>query len=140
FGPRQDPNSQYAAVIPLFVAAAAAGEPPTIFGDGEQTRDFTYVENAVSANLLAAQAPAEAVSGETFNVGAGDRTSVNELWSLVCRTLGVDVSANHGPPRPGDVRDSLASLEHIEERMGYEVRVSLEEGIRRTADWFRGRA
>ena len=135
FGPRQDPNSAYAAVIPLFAAAAMAGESPTINGDGEQTRDFTYIDNAVHANLLAASAPAEKVSGEVFNVGCGDRISVNQLWHEIRDVLAASVDANYGPPRAGDVRDSLASLDHIRERTGYEVVVELKDGIRRTVEW-----
>jgi len=140
FGPRQDPNSPYAAVIPLFAAAAMAGESPTINGDGEQTRDFTYIDNAVLANLLAASAPAEKVSGEVFNVGCGDRISVNQLWREIQAVLGTSVDAVHGPPRPGDVRDSLASLDHIRERAGYEPVVELDDGIRRTVDWIKAEA
>jgi nucleoside-diphosphate-sugar epimerase len=140
FGPRQNPDSPYAAVVPLFAASAMAGESPTINGDGEQTRDFTYIDNAVLANFLAASAPADQVSGEVFNVGCGDRISVNQLWEEVQRVLGVSMEAVHGPPRPGDVRDSLASLCHIRERTGYEVVVSLEDGIRRTVDWIRSGA
>ncbi len=137
FGPRQDPSSAYAAVIPLFAVAALAGVSPTINGDGEQTRDFTYIDNAVFANLLAASAPAEDVSGEVFNVGCGDRISVNQLWHGIRAALGASVEANHGPPRAGDVRDSLASLDHIRERAGYRVIVELNEGIRRTVEWIR---
>ncbi len=140
FGPRQDPNSAYAAVIPLFAAAAMAGESPVIHGDGEQTRDFTYVDNAVLANFLAASVPAEQVSGEVFNVGCGDRISVNRLWGEIRAVLGVSVEATYGPPRPGDVRDSLASLDRIRERTGYDVLVDLETGIRRTVEWIRGAA
>ncbi|MFH1765501.1 MAG: SDR family oxidoreductase [Gemmatimonadota bacterium] len=140
FGPRQSPNSAYAAVIPLFAAAAMAGESPTINGDGEQTRDFTYIDNAVLANLLAASAPAEKVSGEVFNVGCGDRISENQLWQEIRRVLGASVEPVYGPPRAGDVRDSLASLDHIRERAGYEVLVTLEDGIRRTVEWIRDRS
>jgi nucleoside-diphosphate-sugar epimerase len=134
-GPRQDPGSPYAAVIPLFAKAAMAGLSPLIHGDGEQTRDFTFIDNAVLANLLAASAPAEKVSGEVFNVGCGDRISVNQLWEEIRSVLGVSVEATHGPPRPGDVQDSLASLDHITQRTGYQVRVDLKTGIRRTVEW-----
>jgi nucleoside-diphosphate-sugar epimerase len=137
FGPRQDPGSPYAAVIPLFAKAAMAGEPPLIHGDGEQTRDFTYIDNAVLANFLAAAAPAEKVSGEVFNVGCGERISVNRLWEEIRTVLGASVEAVHGPPRPGDVQDSLASLDHITQRTGYRVLVDLETGIRRTVEWLR---
>lgn len=137
FGPRQDPGSQYSAVIPIFVGRALRGRPPVIDGDGEQTRDFTYVENVVRANLLAARADPDGVNGEVFNVGCGDRISVNRLWETIRDVLDADVEATHGPPRPGDVRDSLASLEKIRDRLGFEPAVGLEEGLRRTVAWFR---
>ena len=139
FGPRQDPSSQYSAVIPLFITKALAGESPTIDGDGEQTRDFTYVENAVRANLLACTADAGAVSGEVFNVGCGKRISVNELWKAVQEAIGLRVEAVHGSAREGDVRDSLASPDKIQGRMGYSVTVSLTEGLRRTVESLAGR-
>ncbi|MFC1575188.1 SDR family oxidoreductase [Gemmatimonadota bacterium] len=138
FGPRQDPDSPYAAVLPLFAKAALEGRSPTINGDGEHTRDFTHIDNVVLANLLAASAPAELVSGEVFNVGCGDRVSLNDLWAEVRGTIGAEVEAVHGPPRPGDVKDSLADLTLIRDRMGYEVMVPLGEGIRRTVEWIRG--
>jgi nucleoside-diphosphate-sugar epimerase len=138
FGPRQDPNSAYAAVIPLFASAAMAGRSPTINGDGEQTRDFTYIENVVLANLLAASAPAERVSGEVFNVGCGGRISINDLWREIKAAVGGEVEAVHGPPRAGDVKDSLADLTRLRERTGFEVRVGLREGIEKTVEWIRG--
>lgn len=138
FGPRQDPSSAYAAVIPLFVAAALDDRPPTIDGDGEQTRDFTYIENVVLANLLAASAPAEEVSGEVFNVGCGDRISINALWMEIRSAVGAEVDAVHGPPRPGDVRDSMADITHLRNRTGFGVRVELREGIRKTVEWIGG--
>ena len=138
FGPRQDPTSAYAAVIPLFAAAALEGRPPTVDGDGEQTRDFTFIDNVVLANLLSASAPAENVSGEVFNVGCGDRISINALWREIRAAVGMEVDTVHGPPRPGDVRDSLADITRLRERTGFEVRVGLKEGIRKTVDWIRG--
>jgi len=137
FGPRQDPGSPYSAVIPLFIDAALDGRAPRIDGDGGQTRDFTYIDNAVNANLLACTAPAERASGQVFNVGCGDRISVLDLWIAIRDALGSDVEAVHGPPRPGDVRDSLADLSKIREHLGYEVLVPLEEGLRLTAGWLR---
>lgn len=134
FGPRQDPNSPYSAVIPLFATRALAGESPTIHGDGGQTRDFTYVENAVQANMLACTAEAEAVSGKVFNVGCGDRISVLQLWEEIRDLIGSTVEAVHTETRAGDVRDSLADLTRIRESMGYAVTVSLEEGLRRTVE------
>ena len=133
FGPRQDPASQYSAAIARFVVAAHEGQPPTINGDGEQTRDFTYIDNVVDANLLAARAPAEAVSGLVFNVGAGERTSVNELWRTIQEVVGSSVQARYGPARAGDVRDSLADLTRIRAALGYEVKIGLREGLERTA-------
>lgn len=138
FGPRQDPSSQYAAVVPKFIVSALRGEPPTIFGDGEQTRDFTYVGNAVRANLLACEAPGAA--GGVFNVGCGDRISVNELWRRIRELTGAQVEAVHAPARPGDVRDSLASLERASARLGYAPVISLSEGLRLTIESFVGGA
>ncbi len=135
FGPRQDPTSQYSAVIPLFITKAMAGEAPTIDGDGGQTRDFTHVANAVRANLLACTAPADAVSGQVFNVGCGDRISINQLWEAIQEATKAPVDAVHGPAREGDVRDSLACLERARERLGYEVTVPLDEGLQRTVEW-----
>jgi nucleoside-diphosphate-sugar epimerase len=135
FGPRQDPASQYSAVIPLFITKALAGESPTIDGDGEQTRDFTYVENVVRANLLACTANAGDVSGEVFNLGCGERISVNHLWEAIQEATGADVESVSGSAREGDVRDSLASLDKIQAHMGYQSTVSLAEGLGRTVEW-----
>jgi nucleoside-diphosphate-sugar epimerase len=135
FGPRQDPNSQYAAVVPKFIVSAMANESPVIFGDGEQTRDFTFVANAVRANILACSAPAEAC-GDVFNVGCGARISVNELWRQIAANVKTRVTPRYEPARTGDVRDSLASLERSRRVLGYEPVVSLEEGLRRTVQSF----
>lgn len=136
FGPRQDPASQYAAVIPRFIAALLRGEPPTIYGDGEQTRDFTFVENCVHANLLAATTPG--IAGEVFNVGAGVQTSVNDLFRLVRSLIGADhIEPIYAPPRPGDIRHSLADITKAQTKLGYIPRVSLEEGLERTVAWFK---
>ncbi|HEY9514443.1 MAG TPA: SDR family oxidoreductase [Gemmatimonadaceae bacterium] len=129
FGPRQDPTSQYAAVVPKFVSAARAGESPTIFGDGEQTRDFTFVANVVRANLLACEA-APAAFGEVCNIGCGERVSVNELWHRIRDLVGTPVEARYEPSRAGDVHDSLASLDRARALLGYEPVVSLSEGLR----------
>jgi UDP-glucose 4-epimerase len=131
FGPRQSPKSAYAAVIPAFLDAALTGGTAEIHGDGEQTRDFTYVANVVEANQLAAFGPAARVSGIAVNCGAGARTSLNELLGLVERVTGRPVTRRHAPPRPGDVRDSLASLARAEAVLGYRPGVGLEEGLRR---------
>jgi UDP-glucose 4-epimerase len=136
FGPRQSPESAYAAVIPAFFDAARRGTTAEVHGDGEQTRDFTYVDNVVEANRLAAFGPAERVNGWAVNCGAGTRTSLNELLGLVERVSGRSVARRHAPPRPGDVRDSLASLERAAAVIGYRPLVGLEEGLRRTWEWF----
>jgi nucleoside-diphosphate-sugar epimerase len=139
FGPRQSPDSPYAAVIPLFFRAALAATPATVFGDGGQTRDFTYVDNVVDANVLAATAPAERASGYAINVGAGERTSLNQLLSLMEQVSGRAIARQHRAPRPGDVRDSLAALQRAAERLDYRPRVRLAEGLRRTWEWFEAR-
>ena len=137
FGPRQDPASPYSAVIPIFIRAALEGHAPIINGDGGQTRDFTYVDNVVSANLLACFAPADGVSGEVFNVGCGERISVSDLWVVIQNELDVQIQAKYASPRPGDVRDSLADLSKISDRLGYQMMVSLQEGLQRTAEWLK---
>jgi nucleoside-diphosphate-sugar epimerase len=139
FGPRQDPTSQYAAVVPKFITMALAGEPPTIFGDGNQTRDFTYVANVVRANLLACEAGPEAL-GEVFNVGCGERISVNDLWERIRALAGTDLDALHEPSRTGDVRDSLASLDRIRTVLGYDPVVDVQEGLSRLVEMMRGEA
>jgi UDP-N-acetylglucosamine/UDP-N-acetyl-alpha-D-glucosaminouronate 4-epimerase len=133
FGPRQDPNSEYAAVVPRFFQSALANRAPTIFGDGEQTRDFTFVENVARANLLACVAPAAQCSGETFNVGAGRSISVNDLWSRICAIVGVTLPARYEAGRAGDVRHSLASTDKAAGGLGYRAAVDVDEGLRRTA-------
>jgi nucleoside-diphosphate-sugar epimerase len=132
YGPRQDPHGPYAAVVPSFFAAYRRGEAPTIHGDGEQSRDFTYVADAVAANLLAARAPREAC-GRAYNVGAGDRTTVNELARRVRDAVGGGPDPSHGPPRAGDVRASLADISAARELLGYEPSTSLADGLRETA-------
>lgn len=136
FGPRQDPDSQYAAVIPLFVSALLRGQAPTIHGDGEQTRDFTYVGNAVAANLLACSAPAAAV-GEVFNVACGERTSLNQLYGRLQALLETDIEPVYGPPRAGDVRDSLADIAKVGRLLGYRGEVRFDAGLQRSIAWYR---
>jgi nucleoside-diphosphate-sugar epimerase len=135
FGPRQDPMSQYSAVIPKFIGAALAGRPPVIFGDGEQSRDFTYVENVVEANLLACRAAG--ASGETINIACGTRVTLNELAGMIGRIVGTDVTPTYQPQRTGDVRHSLADIRKAERLLGYRPRIGLEEGLRRTVGWLR---
>jgi nucleoside-diphosphate-sugar epimerase len=137
FGPRQHPSSPYAAVVPKFIRQMLNGEQPVIFGDGTQTRDFTFVDNVVSANLLACQAPAGKVCGKMFNVAAGKKFSLNQLYSLLQKLTGVSTPARYAPDRKGDVHDSLADTSAAEEAMGYRVLVELEEGLRRTVEWYR---
>jgi UDP-N-acetylglucosamine/UDP-N-acetyl-alpha-D-glucosaminouronate 4-epimerase len=139
FGPRQDPTSEYAAVIPKFVLAALRLEPPTIYGDGQQTRDFTFVGDVVHANLLAARAPGGRVAGRVFNVGTGRQVSINALWDQIQDLVGVRLPALHVPARPGEVRDSCASIERAKDHLGYEPRVELDEALRRTVAFYRER-
>ncbi len=131
FGPRQDPTSQYAAVVPLFITAIAAGEQVTIFDDGEQSRDFTYVDNVVAANLLAADA--EGASGRILNISGGAPTSVNALAETIGRLLGKPVERRYLPPRPGDLRNSWADVSEARNLLGFDPQIELEEGLRRTA-------
>jgi len=135
FGPRQDPGSPYSGVLAKFCAAFLEETPPVIFGDGEQTRDFTYVENAVQANLLACEAPN--VSGKTFNVGIGGRFSLNETVALLNKVSGQNLEAKYEPARDGDIRDSQADISQARESLGYEPLVGFEEGLRRTFEWYR---
>ena len=130
FGPRQDPLSQYAAVIPKFITALQRGERPVVFGDGEQSRDFTYIDNVVDANMLAAEAPG--ASGQTFNVACGDRISLNQLLDALREILGSDLEASYLEARPGDVKHSLADITRAREQLGYEPAVDFAEGLRRT--------
>ena len=135
FGPRQTPFSAYAAVIPLFLQAALTGNSVTVLGDGEQTRDFTYVSNVVQANLRAAMAPKEVASGWAMNAGAGQRTSLNAMLNIAREVTGAEIPAEYGPPRAGDVRDSLASLDRANRLIGYCPTVDLREGLERTWQW-----
>jgi UDP-glucose 4-epimerase len=130
FGPRQSPRSQYAAVIPLFITAIAAGEPVRIDGDGEQRRDFTYVDNVVAGTLRAADAAG--ASGRIFNIAASSPASVNQVADLIGRILGKEVVRQPAPPRAGDIRDSWADIGAARELLGWEPEIGLEEGLRRT--------
>jgi nucleoside-diphosphate-sugar epimerase len=139
FGPRQDPASEYAAVIPKFIVDMAGGRAPTVYGDGEQTRDFCYIDNAVDANLLACRAGENAFGG-VYNIACGRRVSILDLVSLLNGILKTDIRPRLTDPRPGDVKDSLADTGAARRDLGYEVRVHLEEGLRRTAAFFAGRS
>lgn len=135
FGPRQDPESAYAAVVPRFVTALLGGNRPVIYGDGLQSRDFTYVENVVNANLLAAEA--EGVAGRSFNVACGGRYSLLDLLGRLKGIIGREIEPIHEAARAGDVRDSQASIEAASKALGYRVSVDFEEGLRRTVEWYR---
>jgi UDP-glucose 4-epimerase len=135
FGPRQDPTSQYSGVISRFMSALMTGEQPVIYGDGEQSRDFTYISNVIDANLRAAESTS--AIGEVINIANGHRTTLNELLEAIKHVTGKsDVTARYEPPRAGDVRDSLADLTQARTLLGYEPRVSLEEGLKLTFDWW----
>jgi len=135
FGPRQDPSSPYSGVLAKFCTAFLEDTPPLVFGDGEQTRDFTYVENAVQANLLACEAPN--ASGKVFNVGVGERISLNEVLRELGKITGKRLEAKYEPPRDGDIRDSQADISQARECLDYDPQVSFEKGLARTFEWYR---
>jgi nucleoside-diphosphate-sugar epimerase len=135
FGPRQDPTSPYSGVISVFATALLENRPPTIYGDGEQTRDFTYVANVVDGVLRACEAPG--ASGQVINVATGGRVSLNQLFEEMRKLVGADVRPKYAEPRAGDVRDSQADIEKSRELLGYEPIVSFEDGLRQTVDWYR---
>jgi UDP-glucose 4-epimerase len=134
FGPRQDPKSTYAAAIPAFVTSILNDTPPTVYGDGEQTRDFSYVDNVVHANMLAAQA--RELRGRTINVACGERVSVNDVIRRVNELLGKNVKPNYVDRRTGDVLHSLADIRLAKELIGYEPQVMFDEGLRRAIDYY----
>lgn len=135
FGPRQDPDSPYSAVIPIFITALLSGKRPTIHGDGRQTRDFTFVKNVVHGNLLAADATG--VAGRTLNLANGRSTSLIELVAALARLLAVDIQPLHGEPRVGDVRESMADVTQARKLLGYEPLVDFEDGLRQSIDYYR---
>ncbi|HJX51694.1 MAG TPA: NAD-dependent epimerase/dehydratase family protein, partial [Polyangia bacterium] len=135
FGPRQDPNSQYAAVIPRFITAALDDRPATVYGDGEQSRDFCFIDNVVEANLRAADA--DGASGKVFNIACGSGTSLNRVIALLGEALGRPVTARHEPARAGDVRHSLADVSQAKTVLGYTAPVDFSTGLARTLAWFR---
>jgi UDP-glucose 4-epimerase len=137
FGPRQDAESQYSAVLAKFISSMLQGQSPTIFGDGEQTRDFTFVDDAVKANLLAAEAPAADVSGRVFNIATGTRFSLNQTYTLLKSIIGFSGKPNYAPARSGDVKHSLADIGLARQFLQYSPDVSFEEGLRRTVEWYK---
>ncbi len=137
FGPFQDPTSHYSGVLAIFCRKMLAGEQPTIFGDGEQSRDFTYIDNVVQANLLAAAAPAERVSGQMMNTATGTRVTLNQTFAILKELTGFKGDAAYAPGRAGDIRDSLADIGLATELLGYKPAVDFREGLRRTVEWYR---
>ncbi|HMP89617.1 MAG TPA: SDR family oxidoreductase [Kiritimatiellia bacterium] len=138
FGPRQNPKSQYAAVIPLFIQAYLESKPPVIHGDGEQTRDFTYVDDIIAANLACCSAP-DSAAGGSYNAAWGNRISINELASTIAGLLGKDdIKPIHDPARPGDIKDSQADSTKAKKALGWEPRVSFSDGLSKTIAWYRG--
>jgi UDP-glucose 4-epimerase len=137
FGPRQDANSQYSAVLAKFITLMLQGQSPTIYGDGEQSRDFTFVDNAVKANLLAAAAPAAEVSGKVFNIATGSRFSLNQTYQMLQRILGFRGAVQYAPARTGDVKHSLADISLARKHLRYSPEVGFEEGLKLTVDWYR---
>lgn len=140
FGPYQDPTSHYSGVLAIFCRRMLAGEQPTIFGDGEQSRDFTYIDNVVHANLLAAAAPAEKVSGRMMNVATGVKITLNRTFGILRELTGYSGEAAYAEGRAGDIRDSLADIGLAGEQLGYKPLVDFREGLRRTVDWYRSDA
>jgi len=135
FGPQQDPASQYAAAIPAFVTAILKDKPPTIYGDGEQSRDFTYIDNVVEANLLAARA--KQTKGEVINIACGEAVTVNAIIALINELLGKDIKPNYTDPRPGDVKHSLADITLAEKLISYKTKVPFKQGLQLAIDWYR---
>jgi nucleoside-diphosphate-sugar epimerase len=135
YGPRQNPDSPYAAAIPAFIKRVVAGKPPTIFGDGEQTRDFVFVGDVAKAFELAAER--KEADGQVINIASGSKTSVNRLVQDICGLAGMDLEPVHEEPRPGDIRHSVASVERAKELLGWEATTPLSEGLKATMDWFK---
>ena len=137
FGKRQDPASAYAAAIPRFITMLLRGETPTIFGDGEQTRDFVHIDNVVQANIRAATEAKPGAFGRAFNIGCGVKISINRLYAIIAREIGSDLRPLYGPERPGEVRDSVADISAARNAFGYEPAVGVEEGLKRSIAWYR---
>jgi len=137
FGPRQDPSSPYSGVLAKFITLMLRGEQLTVFGNGEQSRDFTYIDNAVTANLLACEAAPEKVAGKVFNVATGHRVTLNESLQVLRKLTGYSGQAKYGPERAGDIKHSLADISSAEAALGYKPTVDFEEGLKRTVEWYR---
>jgi UDP-glucose 4-epimerase len=137
FGPYQDPTSFYSGVLAKFTTQMLHGEQPTIFGDGEQSRDFTFIENVVEANLLSCTAPAEKVAGNVFNAATGKRITLNETFRALCDLTGYSGVPNYSPVREGDIKDSLADISRAREAFGYVPKIDFRDGLRRTVEWYR---
>jgi UDP-glucose 4-epimerase len=137
FGPFQDPTSHYSGVLAIFALKMLAGETPTIYGDGEQSRDFTFVQNVVHANLLASEAPAERVSGKVFNVATGHRVTLNETVQTLREATGYTGEVRYAAERGGDVKHSLADIGRAKQCLGYEPLVQFREGLERTVKWYK---
>jgi len=135
FGPRQDSTSQYSGVLALFIPAVLQSKRPTIYGDGLQSRDFTHVQNVVEANLLACTVPG--VAGQVFNVACGDRITVNSMLQQINKITGKDIAPIYADPRPGDIKHSQADITRAKEHLGYQPKISFEEGLRNTIEWYR---
>ncbi len=137
FGPRQDPSSPYSGVLAKFSMQMLRGEQPTIFGDGETSRDFTYIDNAVSANLLACSAPAAECAGRVFNCATGRRITLNETFLALKELTGYKGAVKYGAERSGDIKHSLADIMQAQSHLGYKVLVNFEDGLRRTVEWYK---
>jgi len=137
FGPRQDPSSPYSGVLAKFSLQMLRGEQPTIFGDGETSRDFTFIDNAVSANLLACLAPASECAGRVFNCATGQRSTLNQTFQALKKLTGYNGTVKYGPERGGDIKHSLADISQAQKHLGYRVLVNFEDGLRRTVEWYK---
>lgn len=137
FGPYQDPTSFYSGVLAKFTTQMLRGEQPTIFGDGEQSRDFTFIDNVVDANMLACAAPTEKVAGKVFNAATGQRITLNETVRILCDLTGYKGEPAYAPSREGDIKDSLADITRAKEALGYEPKINFREGLRRTVEWYK---
>jgi nucleoside-diphosphate-sugar epimerase len=140
FGPYQDPTSHYSGVLAIFCRKMLAGEQPTIYGDGEQSRDFTYIDNVVAGNLLAAEAPAERITGKMMNLATGKKITLNQTFDILKGLTGYDGKPAYEAPRAGDIKESLADISRARNLLGYEPKVDFSEGLRRTVEWYRAGA